>query len=353
MSARRILAREQETEVAEGLREVVEALREVVWLSDPEMTEVLYVSPAYERVFGRSRESLYRDPSSWLEAVHPEDRERVRQAAAASAVVETEATYRIRRADGALRWVRARGFPVPSVAGESTRCAGLAEDVTDRLQAEERLAALSRRLVQVQEEERRTIARELHDEAGQILTGLKLMLEASERSGAGVDLAQMKDLAGQLVERVRDLTLDLRPPMLDDLGLVPTLLWHFERYRVQTGIEVRFHHRGISGRLPAESEIAAFRIAQEALTNVARHAGVAQAAVELWRAGDTLHLQVADDGRGFDPSGVAEASGGLAGMRERALLLGGSLTLDSHRGTGTRLAAELPATAPGRPAERR
>jgi signal transduction histidine kinase len=205
-----------------------------------------------------------------------------------------------------------------------------------------RLGELSRRLVKVQEDERRTIARELHDEVGQILTGLKLMLEAGSRPGATLDLALLRDLSGQLLERVRDLSLDLRPPMLDDLGLVPTLLWHFERYRAQTRIHVRFQHRGLSVRLPAEIEIAVFRIIQEALTNVARHAGVDEVSVELWLSNDRIVLHVEDEGRGFDPARLEGPANGLTGMRERASLAGGSWEISSRPGEGARLSAELP-----------
>jgi PAS domain S-box-containing protein len=226
--------------------------------------------------------------------------------------------------------------------------AQLASQATERTRllgevstAREGLEALSRRLVNLQEEERRTIARELHDEVGQSLTGLKLMVETSHLGGA-VDLGQVRELADRLLARIRDLSLNLRPPMLDDLGLVPTLLWHFERYRAQTRIEVRFQHRGVKGRFPAATEIAAFRIIQEALTNVARHAGVTEARVELSVEGRSLTLRVEDKGRGFDPAALPGASSGLTGLRERALLAGGVLSHYSRPGAGTRLLAVLP-----------
>jgi signal transduction histidine kinase len=199
------------------------------------------------------------------------------------------------------------------------------DEERDRLHAEvssahAQLEGLSRRLVHLQEEERRTIARELHDEVGQILTGLKLMIETGERPGATMDPRPLKECVGQLIERVQDLSLNLRPPMLDDLGLVPTLLWHFERYRTHTGINVHFHHLSVDGRFPAGTEIAAFRIVQECLTNVARHAGVKDVAVELGREGDWLRLQVEDVGRGFEVAALGNTACGLTGMRERALL---------------------------------
>jgi signal transduction histidine kinase len=129
--------------------------------------------------------------------------------------------------------------------------------------------------------------------------------------------------------------------MLDDLGLVPTLLWHFERYRAQTGIDVRFHHRGLAGH-DGIGDITIFRIVQEALTNIARHAGVAEARVELWTEGDRVRIRVSDQGTGFQPDRVGTATSGLTGMRERALLLGGTLSVDSAPGTGTTVDADLP-----------
>ena len=223
------------------------------------------------------------------------------------------------------------------------------DEERDRLHAEvssahAQLEGLSRRLVHLQEEERRTISRELHDEVGQILTGLKMMIETGERLGATMDPRPLKESVGQLIERVHDLSLNLRPPMLDDLGLVPTLLWHFERYRAHTGIRVHFHHLDVSERLAAGTEIAAFRIVQESLTNVARHAGVQDVAVQLGREGDCLRLCVEDTGRGFDSSALGNSACGLTGMRERALLAGGTFAIDSRPGSGTRVTAELPIT---------
>lgn len=217
----------------------------------------------------------------------------------------------------------------------------------------ERLQHLSRRLVEVQEGERRHIARELHDEIGQALTGLKLLLDMEQRlagEGAGEGgLGEAQALLNDLLARVRELSLDLRPAMLDDLGLLPTLLWHFERYTARTGIGVTFKHTGLEARrFPAEVETAAYRIVQEALTNVARHAGVAEVTVRLWGSEGCLGAQVEDRGRGFDPEAAAAdgVSGGLGGMRERAELLGGRLTVESLGGRGTLVTAEFPLPQP-------
>jgi signal transduction histidine kinase len=212
----------------------------------------------------------------------------------------------------------------------------------------ERLQSLSRRLVEVQEAERRHIARELHDEIGQALTALKLVVGMRASLAAGSawqseDEAQA--LIGDLLARVRELSLELRPAMLDDLGLLPTLVWHFERYTARTNVQVVFKHTGVEGRrFAADVETAAYRIVQEALTNVARHATVPEATVRLWAGEDILGAQVEDRGRGFAPEAAlaAHVSGGLIGMRERAELLGGRLTVESRPGGGTLVTAEFP-----------
>lgn len=209
------------------------------------------------------------------------------------------------------------------------------------------LQALSRRLVEVQERERRDIARELHDEVGQLLTGLKMNLEMARRSTPEVTLWRLDEAlthVNRLLSEVRSLSLDLRPAMLDDFGLMPALLWLFERYLSQTQVQVDFKHSGAVGRYPPELETAVYRIVQEALTNVARHAGTNRVAVRLWATPQMLGVQIEDDGAGFNPSAVLLAGGssGLAGMRERAALLGGLLTIESLAGEGTCITAEFP-----------
>jgi PAS domain S-box-containing protein len=211
----------------------------------------------------------------------------------------------------------------------------------------ERLKVLSQRLIEVQEDERRHIARELHDEIGQQLTGLKLLLDSIDGRPAEVVLERLAEahlLIDDLIRRVRHLSLDLRPPMLDDLGLLPALLWLFDRYTVQTGVRVNFEHKGLEERVSEKLETAAYRIVQEALTNVARHAAVSEVTVRASTDAGVLRLQVVDHGAGFDCSGAPNAChpGGLAGMHERAVLLGGRMTVESAPGAGTRVSTEFP-----------
>ena len=215
--------------------------------------------------------------------------------------------------------------------------------------ARERLKLLSQRLIEVQETERRHLGRELHDGIGQQLTGIKLLLTAAQRRSMDrATLGEVSHVLDDILARVRELSLDLRPPMLDDFGLLPALLWLVQRYTAQTKIEVSLSSECSERRFAPAVETAAYRIVQEALTNVTRHARVTHARVTIRCDGAKLRVYVADDGVGFDPESVfsGASGGGLTGMRERAALLGGNLIVDSTPGSGTRLTAELPFGTP-------
>jgi len=213
------------------------------------------------------------------------------------------------------------------------------------------LQHLSHRLVEIQEDERRSIALELHDEIGQLLTGLKLQLGSTAVDGSEASqdsLVKARELADELIRKVRNLSLDLRPTMLDDLGLLPALLWHFDRYTSLTGIKVDFSQNGVNDRrfIP-ELESTAYRIIQEALTNVARHTSEKEVSVRVTYLDKLLTVQVEDRGSGFMVDKMLEErrSRGLRGMQERVALVGGSLTIDSVAGWGTSILVEIPAEA--------
>jgi signal transduction histidine kinase len=216
----------------------------------------------------------------------------------------------------------------------------------EKRKARRRLETLSRRLLEVQESERRRLARELHDEIGQYLTAMRMSLEMGTRGAPdemGRRVAETIALINETTERVRELALTLRPAVLDDLGLVQALAWHCERYTARTGIRVTFDGAELAERPPVEVETAAFRIVQESLTNVARHAGVTEASVALRADGGSLVVIVEDEGDGFVfDAAMASPSSGLSGMRERATLLGGELEVRSSPGDGTRVVARIP-----------
>ena len=219
----------------------------------------------------------------------------------------------------------------------------------------ERQRKLTKSLVDIQETERRRIARELHDHLGQSLTGLQFMLETAKNQAQGSqrnDLEQIQDAVSEIIRDVREMSLNLRPSMLDDMGLVPTLLWHINRYTSQTGIHVNFQYDEFPRRVPLEIETAAYRIVQEALTNTARHAQVKEVFVGLVVQDETLWVEILDNGKGFVTNAEPDRpSSGLSGMRERAGLVGGYLLVESFLNQGTQILAALPLT--DRPLERR
>ena len=533
---RRILQRTAALgESEQRFRQIAENIHEVFWLATVDFSNILYISPAYEAVWGRRRESLYREPRSFFATIHPEDRSRVSTIIDRDREQGFEVEYRVVRPDGSIRWICDRGFPIEDKSGRCYRVAGIAEDITEGKRAEEetrrhatrmearaeisqalaevgldvrtvldtiarytaevigdkcvirllssdekrfnlaafhhpkpetlalmkslypgtpiaashkwaghvlrtrqpllipivnqeqlrqitqpeylpfveqvgmhsililplcvdgrvigslalsrdhpehpytsddqvflqdladraaltiqnaqlfeqvqnahqRLQSLSRSLLEVQETERRHIARELHDEIGQVLTGIKLSLERSAREPPDCvksSVSQALGLVTELVGRVRDLSLELRPPMLDDLGLLSALKWQFGRYTSQFEIRVNFKHGRLDQqRFASDIETAAYRIVQEALTNVARHAGVGEVDVDIKADESRIRIRIRDEGVGFDAHTLSACStGGLSGMRERASMLGGQFDVESAPGAGTLLRAELP-----------
>ena len=231
-------------------------------------------------------------------------------------------------------------------------------NITERKQAEakrkeysHKLQVLSRRLVEAQETERRNIARELHDEIGQALTVMQLNLQAMLLSpGTEVvspRLNESLEVVERVLEQVRDISLDLRPSILDDLGLEPALRWYTERQAALVELRVEFHADRLEQRLDSMIETECFRVAQEALTNVVRHAQAKAVTVELRKEDGQLHLRVRDDGVGFDVVPIRDqamrgASLGLLSMEERASLAGGGLEFKSNPGKGTEVHAWFP-----------
>jgi two-component system sensor histidine kinase UhpB len=214
-----------------------------------------------------------------------------------------------------------------------------------------KLQVLSRRLVEAQETERRNIARELHDEIGQALTVMQLNLQAMLQLPGGdaftPRLQQNLQVVERVLEQVHDISLNLRPSILDDLGLEPALRWYTERQAALVELKVEFHADPLERRLNAMIETECFRVAQEALTNVVRHAQAKVVTVELRQENGQLHLRVRDDGTGFDVSAVREkavqgASLGLLSMEERAALTGGGLEFTSIPRRGSEVHAWFP-----------
>lgn len=228
--------------------------------------------------------------------------------------------------------------------------------LNDELRArEETKAQLLRKVIRAQEDERKRIARELHDETGQTLTALALRLDLAHAAAVGGPaepaVADARALATRSLDELHRLMHDLRPSVLDDLGVCAGLRWFAERHLVQRGVSVRFEVAAWPDRLPPELETAVFRAAQEALTNVARHARADHVLVQCGVQHDRLVIEIEDDGEGFDPSSLAPRPGdarglGLMGMRERVELFGGTVSVDAEPGGGTRVLISVPLPSP-------
>jgi signal transduction histidine kinase len=216
----------------------------------------------------------------------------------------------------------------------------------------ERLQGLTRRLVEVQENERRYIASELHDEVGQALTTLMVELKlieskASKPEAVLAEVAAMGHVLDTVIENLHRLAMDLRPVSLDYLGLEAALQQHVELMNEKLGLEIQFAMTKINERLPANVEIAFYRIVQEALNNVVRHAKASHVDVLITRRDDCLVLMIEDDGIGFIPADAAKGKRlGLNGMRERAEMLDGKLLIESVPEKGTVILVEVPYANP-------
>lgn len=295
-----------------------------------------------------------------FEAIHPEDRVCVRAAIerAVGGHADYQAEYRAVWPDGSIHWIVAHGRGIYAPGGEPLRMVGVTIDITERRQAEEARRELLGRLVTAQEEERRRISRELHDRMGQqlaaLLMGLKTLGASSYGRRSALDtLRQLEGITDELSREVHTLAWGLRPPALDDLGLEAALCNYVEEWAERARVPVDFHSSGFGdGRLPLTHETAVYRIAQEALTNVARHAGADRVSFILERRGDHVLAVIEDNGGGFDVEAALSPTCrgrrlGLLGMRERAALLGGTINVESAPGAGTTLFVRIPFVAGG------
>jgi signal transduction histidine kinase len=248
---------------------------------------------------------------------------------------------------------RLEGRVTERTAELATANASLRAEIRAREAAEADRLDLLRRLASAQEDERRRIARELHDQLGQHLTalglGLKVVRDTTpDPSPTRERLESLQALTDLIGRELHHLALELRPTALDDLGLQVALLNYAEGWAERSGVEVDFHGTGLEGvRLPAPIETALYRVVQEALTNVLKHSGARRVSVVLQGAPGQVVAVVEDDGLGFDADSIAEGAGGerrlgVVGMRERLILVGGELTIESGPGRGTTVIARVP-----------
>ena len=250
---------------------------------------------------------------------------------------------RVRAGERSLR------APLTGVDSQADQLAEAFNMVLEALDEASRLRASQ--IIQAQEQERQRIARELHDETSQVLTSLLISLtlleESVETQETRERIADTRALAHSTLRAIRNLSIDLRPSALDDLGLLPALRWYVKEYQKKCSINVEFHATGFKERLPAEMETALYRIVQECLTNTAKHANANRVTITLKEETNRVYARITDDGQGFDYEALLKTPGqerglGLAGMNERAVLLDGTLNIHSTPERGTIIEVSIP-----------
>jgi PAS domain S-box-containing protein len=345
-------------EQGERFRTLVEAAAITVWSADAQ-GRIVEDSPSWRAFTGQSSEAWL--AGRWTEAVHPEDRYAAGEgwSRATGAQRPMNAEFRIWHEESqSWRWTNARAEPLRDARGAVRGWIGMNIDVDERRRAEQARAAALRQLTSAEEQERRRISRELHDQLGQQLTGLQLGLRTMQGAEVPAELAErlrtLERLAAGVSRDLHSIAMELRPAALDSLGLAAAVQNHLEAWGELHGIDYDLHTIGLQGvRLPQEVESTLYRVAQEALTNVLKHAAATRVGVLLEFREGVAGLIVEDDGRGFAVDavlGLQDASGrlGLQGVRERLALLGGDLQIESVPGNGTTLFVRVPVPhAPG------
>ena len=356
-------------ESEQRIRFCLEAAHVGTWHWDMESGNVRW-SENMERIHGQFPGSFSGSFDAFLESISSEDRERVRQAIqqALQGDGKYHAEYRQVRSDGSTGWMEAQGQVMYDSAHRPQSMMGVCRDISERKsseaalreaheqletrvkertleldRAQDRLRMLSGRLLRMQDDERRRIARELHDTAGQLLVALNLILvpvEAALRqkdSELAVQITESLRLVDELSSDLRTMSHLLHPPLLDEAGLHSAVRWYVEGFAERSKLDVDLELDPNVGRLPAEFETAIFRIVQECLTNIHRHSESKSAGIVITRNMDHLKLEIRDRGKGMSTP-MPRAGVGIQGMRERVRQLGGELQIESGKG-GTRVTA--------------
>jgi PAS domain S-box-containing protein len=346
----------------DAYRALVEGAPAVLYIDRPdELSTNLYTSPRIVDLLGYSVEEWTQDAELWVRALHPDDRERVVREHRSSNVKGQRflEEYRIVAKDGREVWVRDEAVPVQADDGSILYWRGVMVDITDHRRTEERLLAtleevrrmmaqrreLARRLESAQEEERRRIAADIHDDPIQVMSAvdmrLQLLLDHPERVDRH-ELAQIGEDLRSSIDRLRNLLFELRPVALDLEGLVPAISMYLEHTARETDWAWRITE-ALDAEPSEDARVALYRIAQEAIGNVRKHAQATRVEVHVASAQDGLILRVTDDGTGFDPtSRPVPGHLGLSTIAERVQLAGGRLRVDSGPGRGTVLECWMP-----------
>lgn len=334
------------------------AIKTFLWKGDPETLQTRWVSGEAEDVLGYWPERWSSISNFWLDRIDPRDREMVERTIREEAASKgARFDFRMKAAGGQTMWLHGVVHLGETSKGEP-ELTGVMVDITGRRQAEEASHELSRKLLRSQDEERRHVARELHDSLGQYLSVLGMNIGTLERTVPGLSeqheaiFAETTDLVETCSRDLRTLSYLMHPPMLDEIGLVPALEWYATGFAERSKIQVKMNAKPLDARLPNLVEMAFFRITQEALTNIYRHSQSKTAEIGLQEEDGGVTLKIEDSGGGLDASileSVASGNGGakgvgIRGMSERMREMGGTLRVASSQ-SGTVISAHIPRTA--------
>ena len=338
----RIQTEEQLRKTMQQLRQLAENISDAFWMRDAEETRMVYVSPAYEKIWGRSCKDLYQSPHAWLEAIHPEDRETVAQAMfTKQATGEYNQEYRIVRPDGTLRWIRDRAFPIRDGSGKIIRIVGIAEDVTDRRR-------LEREILEISDREQARIGQDLHDGLCQQLVSLGFDNNSLEQQLAARALPEvaatqkMGKVLDDAIAEARSLAHGLFPVQLETNGLSLAL----QQLAAGVGARARVNCRMDCPQpvLVRDNTVAThlYRIAQEAVNNAIKHSRAGSILIALKTENNRIELKISDDGIGIPVSRSPGGGMGLHIMQYRAQAIGGTLTIERAPGHGTIVSCSAP-----------
>jgi len=348
----RKLAEDALRESEERYRNVVETQTELICRNLPDTT-LTFVNDAYCRHFGRTREQLI--GRKFLELIpaqfHAAVVEHIQSVVNSPGSETSEHEHQVVNADGTVRWQHWINRVIRNASGRVVEIQGSGRDVTERKRAEDELLQLSAQLLSLQDEERRRIARQLHDVTAQNLFAITINLGSLARKELPANLkdslTESQALCEQALQEIRTLSYLLHPPMLDQAGLVAALQWYIDGFSKRSSIEVNLVVTQEITRLRRDMETDLFRVVQESLVNIHRHSGSETATVRLGQQADLLILQIEDQGRGIPKAVRPESEGeslgvGILGMRHRMRQLGGRLEVESTAGEGTTVRAIVP-----------
>lgn len=337
---------------------VMKATNDVIWDWDLATGQLTW-NDNFFSMLGYERTATHQHISFWEDCLHPQDRERVThsiQQAVDNRDKIWTAEYRFIKSDGSYITIFDRGYVILDEHNEPVRMIGSMVNITEQREAQQELEhsyrtirELSDHLHQVREEERKSIAREIHDELGQQVTVMKMEITwliseiKSENPLVRQKMEGLLDVLKETVQSIRRISSELRPSLLDDLGLSAAMEWHLKEFEKRSGVQTHFESHIPDTELPDTVRIALFRILQESLTNVARHAQASNVVVSIIYHQETIAMTVTDDGNGMDTSRLKHSKTyGILGMKERAGMMGGNYHIESAPGKGTSINVEIP-----------